>query len=309
MNQQIEIVCPVCGNNSETVMPLPDWGEMRKCMDCGLFFADPMTLPMTSEELYTKAYNGELEGSQFDQFNYRMNRRKGLLEAGESALTSVHHLALQWLQSNLPKASRVLEIGCGPGLFLYALRDRGYKPMAIEPGQLPASTLREEGFEIWNGTLDNYPLGGPSPDVVVCFNMLHHLPAPLDFFSLIAKRFPTTTLLVGHYHQDVYDLQRKPVKPKLLPPRTLTIWTKKALERALINAGYTPLVQDILPTGREVRVPGSTKVFFSNRALPVQFISLFLRARPFLLAPLALWQRHSGKRFYLFAVGLRQQAK
>ncbi len=240
----IKVCCPICHNGSEMVAPAPNWGEMRRCNTCGLVFANPMELVTTSEEFYTKAYNGELSVSDMQHFAKRMQHRKSLLRAHRFFPPQCTVLNIKWITHHLPKGATILDLGCGPGYFLYAARRNGYNPIGIEPGQRPATLLKQEGFEVWQGTLDNYPLDWPQPDAITCFFVLHHIPDPQGFLSTLRKRFPRATLLISDHHVNTRSAAGDAEK-RTLPPRFLTWWTGQALKQGLVNAGYDPTVLEL----------------------------------------------------------------
>jgi SAM-dependent methyltransferase len=248
-------LCPICQSDSKVVMPLPEWGEMRECTDCGLFFANPMALPVTAEELFTKAYNGKGEAADFSNFAKKLRYRATLLRVRRYLLPPTSLRTLNWLRYNLPNGATVMDIGCGPGYFLHTLRRHGYRAIGIEPGEKPASILKEEGFQVWNGTLDNYPADWPVPDAVTSFFMLHHLPDPASFFATLRQRFPCAVLILAESHTNTMLFATKRDLPGSLPPRYFTWWIGQSLERALTQAEFETSVLEL---------PYSTSFFISS---------------------------------------------
>lgn len=270
MKQQTEIHCPICGNHSEKVMPLPNWGEMRKCTDCGLFFADPMALPASAEEIYSKAYDGKGKGEagDFNNFANKLRYRKALLRVRRYLLPPTSLKTLKWLQRNLPRGATVLEIGCGPGYFMHTLRRNGFKAIGIEPGEKPASILKDEGFRIWHGTLDNYPTDWPVPEAVISFGMLHHLTDPLGFFKTLRHRFPQAPLILYESHTNTLLFATRRDLPGSLPPRYFTWWTGPSLGRALRHAGFDATVSELPYSLRGFAFSVTTTVLGEMARLP-----------------------------------------
>jgi hypothetical protein len=298
------IFCPVCDNNSELYKLVPEWGSLRRCTSCGLLFAEPMELPSTSKELFTKAYAGKLTNAALTSFRDRYSHRNAFLKMPSLALKfNTNFLALKWLKNNVPKGSCVMDIGCGVGYFLYALRQSGYDAMGIEPGELPANQLNKEGFKVWHGTVNDYPNSWPIPKVITAFYMLHHLPNPREFFSTIHQKFPNTPVIIGQYH---IDKSSKNIAGGTLPPRALTHWTAKSLEHILIRAGYDVICKEVFPISREFGVPMFDKVYGSDNppAILDSLIPLYLWGRRIAFLPHSFLYRIQGMKTGLFAIAL-----
>lgn len=86
--------------------------------------------------------------------------------------------------------SRALEIGCGSGNLLKALRSHWPASVlfGIDPA-LPAHTTDVPGITYWRDFFDGLPqrIDGKSYDLIFSINVIEHLPSPRDFFALSAK--------------------------------------------------------------------------------------------------------------------------
>ena len=215
--------CPVCYAGSRPHLRVPDWGEMRACTACGLVFANPLRLKMSPETLYSGAYEAAVADSGLTDFHSRLRHRSHRsLHAPDRAFGSpLFSLALERLRITLGQGATVLDLGCGLGYFLYALRRDGFHAVGIEPAEAPARTLQQEGFRVWQGTVDSYPASWPTPDAVTSFYVLHHSPDPAGFLRAIARRFPDAPLLLAESEITGPDLYRT---PGFKPPRTFTWW-------------------------------------------------------------------------------------
>jgi SAM-dependent methyltransferase len=147
--------------------------------------------------------------------------------------------ALSWLKANCAGAS-ILDIGCGPGWFLIRARQLGFKVSGVEVGSEPVRILREKGYDVICGSVDQVPREW-SPQVVTLFEVLEHLPNPVDFLRQIKNRFREASLILtvpsplrwtkAGRHRDIADF----------PPNHLTRWNPCCLTRALSLAGYKRL--------------------------------------------------------------------
>ena len=87
-------------------------------------------------------------------------------------------LILSFLRPHIRLGARVLDVGCGFGLFLLRARDAGYEVTGIEPdahASAGASQLLGEG-RVRQGTLQQVKPSLGSADVVATLDVLEHVP-------------------------------------------------------------------------------------------------------------------------------------
>ena len=307
---QGSISCPVCGDESVSYMPVSGWGEMRRCTGCSLVFANPMSIPENAVELFSKAYEGKVQFSRMTDFSERLPHRELILKCSKSGVWSpAYRLALTWLRQNLPQHSTILDIGCGSGVFLDALKEHGFKAIGLDVAMPAVTALREQGFEVWHGEVKSYPTSWPEPVAVCSFFALHHMVNPMDFLSTIHRRWPNAPFLLSEWlTSDYYEANDEAT----LPPRTLTWWTPQALAVALKHGGYRASVSVPLPSFAEHRMLPSRWATYLLRELKKHpklglLFSLYLHSKRYIGAPWSLWRRLIGKPdSCIFAIALPQ---
>lgn len=244
-----EIQCPVCGAETVHQEVAPAWGEFRSCTSCTLEFAHPLQRGQDPRALFEDAYRGRVSTNAMDDFRRRVDQRRVILDQlGEPQLwfwTPAFGQVLSWLKRHYPPGSTVLEIGCGLGFFLHALRQEGFEAVGLDVAETVVDINRKDGFHVWHGPVESLPDGWVQPDVVVAFFMLHHLEDPLSFLRTIRRRAPGAGLALA-----VYGPTNKG-EDASFPPRTLIRWNATALATALRRAGYEPEVHDLASTGAE----------------------------------------------------------
>ena len=83
--------------------------------------------------------------------------------------------------------SRLLEVGCGAGDFLYAMNRGGWELAAVEYSQSLADLLRSElGFDVRSGELTRGVWEPESFDTVVLWSVLEHVPDPIETLNTVA---------------------------------------------------------------------------------------------------------------------------
>jgi 2-polyprenyl-3-methyl-5-hydroxy-6-metoxy-1,4-benzoquinol methylase len=80
----------------------------------------------------------------------------------------------------------VVEIGCGHGVLLKALKQRGYECVGVEPDRRVAAwTQQRTGVDMRVGLFPDVKL--PSCDLLMAFDVLEHSPYPNVFLQEAAK--------------------------------------------------------------------------------------------------------------------------
>lgn len=146
-----------------------------RCEACGSATLDPLPGPVTVARLYSPDYTfkpaeadasalrrawGALEWRLFYRPAYR--RRLAILRR----LTGL-------------AAGRLLEVGCGSGLFLRFLRSAGYEVEGIETSRTDVEYARSRfGLPVHHGALDTLDLPAGGYDAVLLLYVLEHLPDP-----------------------------------------------------------------------------------------------------------------------------------
>lgn len=96
-------------------------------------------------------------------------------------------LAEEWIETYNLRSKRILEIGCGEGLFLkrFLREDLGNTGFAYEPGP-DAENARRNGIETVRQFFHAAPGLSLKPDVIICRHVIEHLADPFDFILQIA---------------------------------------------------------------------------------------------------------------------------
>lgn len=222
------IPCPVCGSTDSRerfrLDSLPH--AIRECAACGLGWMHP---PPTEEELsafYPPDYYGA-EGVKF----------RGLIEW---AIRLVGVRRLRFITSHLPPGAAVLDVGCGRGVLLRELADRGYRVYGTErsPEAVCGADPRAEIRCV--PTLRHAAFSDGMFDLVIVWHVLEHLPDPRDTLQEIHRLLKpggSAIIAVPNYSSwqsrwsgaDWFHLD---------PPRHLFHFSMTALERLLTETGF-----------------------------------------------------------------------
>lgn len=215
--------CPICGTKLRSTLfaeanvrpeeldnfafasrKLPEYmhGRLLECGNCDLLYSSPALDPAVLADCYRDAaFDSGLES--------------------EFAARTYARLLLP-LAPSLPKPLSVLDIGCGDGTFLNQLRLEGFDELAgIEPSIIPIQAAKAEIRDtIRLGLFQASDYAPASFSVVTCFQVMEHVPAPLEltkgvfnllkpggaFAIIVHNRRAVSTKLLGR-KSPIFDIE------------------------------------------------------------------------------------------------------
>ena len=168
--------CPLCGGTRACVVVRAGDrlapGDSRRytvarCQGCGLAYLRPRPTPEAAGRCYPDSYSGSGRG--------------GFIEALEAAYRRRQHgEVVRWLAGRLPLRGRLLDVGCGAGDLLVALRADGWSVQGVEPQALGAARARDEHrLDVVTGRFEDVRLPEGSFEAVVFAGVFEHLHDPL----------------------------------------------------------------------------------------------------------------------------------
>ena len=168
--------CPLCGGSNARIIvragdrltpERPDLYTIVRCQDCGLAYQRPRPEADTAGSFYPDSYTG--------------GGRSGLVESLEAAYRRRQHTeVVRWLAERRPARGRVLDVGCGAGDLLLALRGDGWSAHGVEPSPPGALQAREKhGLDVVTGRFEQADLPESSFDVIIFSGVLEHVHDPL----------------------------------------------------------------------------------------------------------------------------------
>jgi SAM-dependent methyltransferase len=157
----------------------PVEGEVdnRVCQNCALIL-NVSGVRNKEGEFYSSDYN--LLADNFDaEFVYQT-------ESGAAGINEEYCKAFL-ASANIPSVGRLLEVGCGKGLFLsrFQAQRPAWSLSAVEPSKNAQSFIskRMPNVRIYEGILSKSPYANEVFDVVVSIGVLEHVSHPLEFLS------------------------------------------------------------------------------------------------------------------------------
>lgn len=132
---------------------------------------------------------------------------------------------------------RIIEVGCGPGHFLDAARDRGVYIEGVDPART-AALAAERGHLVHRVWLESFV--PPQPfDALALWEVLEHLPEPADALAIM-REWLVPGGVVAFSTPSMSGLPARLLGrrfPMVTPPDHLELFTREGVERLLDRAG------------------------------------------------------------------------
>ncbi len=186
---------------------------------------------------------------------------------------AINHLGV-WHQAVLKikdfSGRSVLDVGCGSGSFLSAIKNKARYCVGLDPNPNNTKFLTEHQIPVVTGYLEGHPALGQSPvDTITCFEVIEHLYSQSELFEAVFRTlvpegefivstpnaFNIFRLLAFAFRQEHHDPLLDPSRSG--EPEHIRLWSRPMLCRALRNAGF-----------ESVRAYGALRMF--NRVVVVR---------------------------------------
>lgn len=176
--------CPICNHNTVRTMKEVGAGySLCACPKCGIHFFYPLLKP---SENY---YEGEQQGF------YR------LLHSGKKRLdTRTRKVIKEILQHSFPENTKLLDLGCGDGLFLSILADKKFDVYGLDFDMKSVNVARNRGLgNIILSDLDNPAVIKRLPqfNIITMVDVLEHTTDPVKILRLYRQKLEKGGILVG----------------------------------------------------------------------------------------------------------------
>lgn len=237
--------CRLC-NGRVAVHAVAPGGALYRCAACGFVFFHSGGNGYDPSDLFARAYTGNERAASMTDFALKMRLRVDAQSAGidpARLLNAAQQDAADIVERRFPKGATILDIGCGTGYFVRAMKARGFSPFGLDVAEPVVRLLRLDGFPVWHGTIETVPARWVEPDLCTAFFMLHHTLDPVGFLKTIRTKFPHAHLFLAVYDDLDGGLPRPAAHQ--LPPRTHSWWGVEHLRLALQAAGYRPDVRRV----------------------------------------------------------------
>ncbi len=267
--------CPVCASDRRSILfddlhdlsygVAPGRWQLWHCETCSAAYLDPRPSEASISRAYARYYTHDsTAASAIEQlitgnniktrlrtghYNHKLGHRlpQGASFAAAIVAAMLPAQAREWEHfiRHLPPPSspgaRLLDVGCGAGVFLVLAKALGYAPTGLEPDPEAARTARSAGIDVQCGSFPGSNLPPGSYEQITLshvFEHLHHPQAAIrELFALLR---PGGRIWFTQPNLDSFGLERFGKYWRgLEAPRHLSLFGVQPFIRFLQNAGFT----------------------------------------------------------------------
>jgi SAM-dependent methyltransferase len=230
------IGCSLCGEDKMQPLFTPEGKNGRwryhvvRCPSCGLLYRHPGIRPERLGELYAGSYDKFLTGKYARN---RQRRYRIVMEAFGGLFAD-------------GKGRRLLDFGCGTGLFLELAHQRGFDGYGVDlsPESVERARERPGGQNAYFGApLDVPQIAAGGFDVITLWSVMAHLPRPVDDLRMLRGLLaPDGVLLILTVNANSLRLKATGSEWNGFTPNHLKFFSPTTLGLALGQAGFAATV-------------------------------------------------------------------
>jgi SAM-dependent methyltransferase len=237
------IACDLCGQARFQPLLHVYAGKRRqhryhvvRCPDCGFLYRQPGIRPERLGDLYSSGRYGKfLEG----HYSRKRQRRYELVMDAFSPLLADG------------AGRRLLDVGCGTGLFLELAHQRGFECHGVDlsADSIEYARTKPWGANAYHGAPEDVPeIASGGFDVITLWSVLAHLAQPVvDFTTLRSLLAPDGVLLVLTVNANSLYLKKTREHWNGFTPNHLKFFSPTTLPRLLERTGFSAVTMPPMP--------------------------------------------------------------
>ena len=169
------VCCNLCGADDTVPVAEIDGFHIVRCRQCGLVYVNPRYREDQLQQIYTEAYydhDGINNGLEFFGYDNYLDDEENIKITFAKRLSTIERYAHK---------GTLLDVGCATGFFLDLARSQGWEVLGSEVSEFSVRHAREKlGLDVRLGTLQQLQFEPESFDVVTMWDVIEHVPDPLE---------------------------------------------------------------------------------------------------------------------------------
>ncbi|MGB9924874.1 MAG: class I SAM-dependent methyltransferase [Methanothrix sp.] len=271
--------CMLCGsegmvlysNLHDRLFGAPGVWSLMECPACQLVWLNPRPISEDIGKLYCQYFTHQVvEAPSGALSGLKKSVKESVLRSGFGYPIDGSHTIMgqvlgrigplreivgggvMWLRGE--ERGRLLDVGCGNGMFLDRMRQLGWEVAGVEPDAAAVAVAREMlGLEVFQGLLEDAKFPDGHFDAITMNHVIEHVPDPIGTLKACQRVLrPGGKLVV--VTPNIESLGRRKFDDAWLhwdPPRHLHIFSPQSLRLAAERAGLR--VQEMRTTARTAR--------------------------------------------------------
>jgi len=173
--------CPVCRADEGKLLFIKEGFRHQKCNTCGMVYVNPVL----NEERLHSFYRDEDSYRQvkLNEFQLSMDRKK-------------FQYGLDLIEEYTPQKGSLLDVGCGPGVFLQVARERGWQVHGVEFNSWCVQHLREMNIEVIDVPIEQATLPHDFYQSVTLWAVLEHIVDPENLLKDVHRALAPDGMLL-----------------------------------------------------------------------------------------------------------------
>ena len=234
--------CDLCGSSDSTKRYEKRGFSIVECNACGMVYTNPRLKGQKIAELYDADY---FQGHGFDRSVDYVGEVKQFDK--EHPAYTLNDWDLDTIAAMLGKDrarnARLLEIGCGTGVFLAKAREHGFDVEGLELSTYAAEFVRNMGIPVQTKSIEDANFAEGTWDVIVMREVIEHLPHPLESLKTVRQWLkPGGVLFMATGN---YDCSERKLKGSdwfyFMPEGHLYYFSNRTMQKYLKAAGYSTI--------------------------------------------------------------------
>jgi 2-polyprenyl-3-methyl-5-hydroxy-6-metoxy-1,4-benzoquinol methylase len=167
--------CPVCESRGARVRYRITGHRVLQCETCAVVYLWPQLTDPEVRRMFTRLYQ-DGEGSvpelkSYYGFTYDEDPANPLVQLYQKWLDAIERER---------RPGRLLDIGCGTGLFLSVARARGWEPYGVDDCREATDHARAHfDLDVWDGQFTDFAADGRRFDAITMWDVIEHSRAPV----------------------------------------------------------------------------------------------------------------------------------
>lgn len=164
--------CTVCGNsNNQQLDYIPQYAEyvLMHCKNCGLKFMLSENYEVLGDDVYWDEVNKQIYANPFVLEEFRKK----------------HNKYLKYIKKYKGPNMRLLDVGCGNGIFVKNAKDHGFDAYGIEPSEIAVELCKKQyGIQPFHGYLTIDSDLPKNYGVLTAWDVIEHVENPKEFLAI-----------------------------------------------------------------------------------------------------------------------------